>query len=121
GSYPTVGARIVSPARVQRTDRKVVPAPDDHFVAGPHRRVTGSAQRRVADGRGRPAVRARTVSAAGVQRVCLVAVLFTPTPHNHFAPGPYCSMTSAYVWRIHNGSRIPGIVTAATRRPGYGG
>src|SRR5947209_8583104 len=39
---PTVGARIVSPAGVkQRVAVAVVSAPDDHFTAGPRRRVKG--------------------------------------------------------------------------------
>ena len=49
--------------------RGVISAPDDHFSAGPHCRVTVSGRGRVGGAGGCPTVRAGIVSAAGVQTV----------------------------------------------------
>ena len=57
---------IVSPAGVQIA--AVISAPDDHFTAGPDRRVTLSGSGRVGGAGGCPTVRARIVSPAGVQK-----------------------------------------------------
>ena len=48
--------------------RPSIPAPNDHFTAGPHCRVTTSADGRVGDAGGCPTIRAGIVSPAGVQQ-----------------------------------------------------
>ena len=45
----------------------IISAPDDHFTAGPDRRVTVSGSGRVGRAGGRPAIGAGIVSAAGVE------------------------------------------------------
>src|SRR5262249_8022354 len=58
GSYPSVGAGIVPSATVKVDVRavRIYASPDDHFTAGPHRRVRGSAVGRIGDAGGRPHV-----------------------------------------------------------------
>ena len=65
GGCPTVGAGIVSAAAVLITTA-VIPAPDDHFAAGPDCRVTVSKGRRVGGAGGRPTIRAGIVPPAGI-------------------------------------------------------
>ena len=47
----------------------ILPAPDDHFAAGPHRGVTASSGGRVGGAGGCPTISAGIVSAAGVKNV----------------------------------------------------
>ena len=64
---PTAGAEIVSPASVKES-RTVNSAPDDHFAAGQHCRVTRSGSGRVGGAGGCPTVGAGIVSPASVQK-----------------------------------------------------
>src|SRR5262249_56897134 len=66
GSCPAVHRGVVSAAGVQFG--AAVPAPDDHFAAGPYCRVHISASGRVDGAGSRPTIRAWPVSAAGVQK-----------------------------------------------------
>ena len=58
--------------------------PDDHFTAGPDRRVTVSGIGRVGGAGGCPTVRAGIVSPAGVE----IVPMTVPAPDDHFAAGP---------------------------------
>ena len=62
-------------------------APDDHFTAGPHRRVNVSASGRVGGARGCPTIRAGIVSPAGVQ---IAERCHVSAPDDHFTAGPDC-------------------------------
>ena len=46
--------------------------PDDHFTAGPHRRVPESSGRRVSGAGGCPTVRAGIVSPASIQGIAVI-------------------------------------------------
>ena len=87
GGCPTIGAGIISAAGVEK-GAAGESAPDDHFAAGPHCRVRGSAIWRVGGAGGCPTVGAGTVSPAGVEK----AAVTEPAPDDHFAAGPYCRM-----------------------------
>src|SRR5262245_16643723 len=63
---PTVGAGVVSPAGIEPHPRGTA-APDDHFTAGPHCCVSSSGSGRSGRAGRRPRVRARVISAAGVE------------------------------------------------------
>ena len=71
GGCPTVGAGIV-PVRRCSSRWTVVSAPDDHFAAGPHCRVTVSARGRVGGAGGCPTVGAGIISPAGVQMAAAI-------------------------------------------------
>src|SRR6185369_4682954 len=88
GGRPTVGAEIVSPAVAKNVETESVDAsaPNDHFTASPHCRVTVSGKGRVRRGGGRPTIRAGVVSRAGVKNVGVVS----STPDDHFTAGPHC-------------------------------
>ena len=66
------------------------PAPDDHFTASPHCRVTVSGSGRVGGAGGCPTIGAGIVSAASVQKP-LVA---RSAPDDHFTAGPHCRVIS---------------------------
>ena len=70
--------------------RRTTSAPDDHFTAGPHCRVTASGSGRVGGAGGRPTIRAGIVSAAGVQ----IGWCSISAPDDHFAAGPHCRVTA---------------------------
>ena len=42
GGYPAIRSRIVSPASVENVEVVIKSAPEDHFIAGPDRRMPGS-------------------------------------------------------------------------------
>ena len=63
-SYPTVGGGIISPPGVEILT-VVVPTPDDHFTAGPHRGVNDSGLGGIGRRSRCPAIRAGVVSRAG--------------------------------------------------------
>src|SRR4029450_13372541 len=68
---------------------KRISAPDDHFAAGPHCRVTvGSGFGRVGGTWSRPSVADRIVSTARIEQS--VGAAITAAPDNHFAAGPDC-------------------------------
>jgi hypothetical protein len=71
--YPTVRARIVTPAGVKPVpaDIKKIAAPDDHFDTGPDCRVIVATRGGVGGANGCPTVGARIVSAPGVKKVLL--------------------------------------------------
>ena len=79
GCCPTIGNRIVSPTGVQIA-AKVTSAPNDHFAAGPDRRMAEPGSGSVGDVRGCPSVRAGIVSAAGDS---------PSAPNDHFAASPH--------------------------------
>src|SRR5437016_13481707 len=83
---PTVGAGVVSPARVQKT-AIAESAPDNHFITGPDGSVPLPAFRRVTGTGGCPGVRRRVVSAAVVQRGTTVIC----APDDHLSASLYFS------------------------------
>src|SRR5882672_9566175 len=110
---PTIGARIVSAAGVQIVGTIVLSAPDDHFAAGPHCRVTNSG-RPAAGAGGRPTVGAGIVSPTGVENEAAAL----SAPDDHLAPGPHCSMKESGSGRVSGADGCPtigtGIVPAAS-------
>src|SRR5438876_342460 len=90
GGRPTVHASIVSPAGVEIDPGTAeIPAPHDHFAAGPHRRVRVSRGGRIVGVGGYPMVIPRVISAAAV---VLPVGIVVPAPADHFATGPYCGV-----------------------------
>src|SRR5215469_6217328 len=79
---PTVGARIVSPAVLQRktADKS---APHDHFVAGPDCRMIVSAFGRAGEVGRNPTIQNWIVPPARVQNR-------KTSPDDHLTPGPDC-------------------------------
>ena len=76
-----------------RYSREVVSAPDDHFTAGPHCRVTGSGSGRVGRAGGCPTIGAGIVSPAGVQQSPPISA-----PDDHFTAGPHCRVIASGSW-----------------------
>ena len=67
-------------------------SPDDHFIASPHCRVTGSGSGRVGGAGGCPTIRAGIVSPAGVQ----ITADIISSPDDHFTASPHgCVIASA--------------------------
>ena len=66
GGCPTIRAGIVFPARVKQVDT-IGPAPDDHFTAGPHRRVLEPCGGRIGSAGGCPTICAGIVPPTGVK------------------------------------------------------
>ena len=64
---------------------ETVAAPDDHFTATPHCRVTFSCGGCVVSARGYPTVRAGIVSPAGIKIVSAAGI---SAPDDHFSAGP---------------------------------
>ena len=89
GSCPTIGAWVVSSARVQTVVRDVKAAPDHHFAAAPDPGVTVPANRGVGRAGGDPAIRYRIIFAPGVQKDRLIS----STPDDHFTASPHCRVT----------------------------
>ena len=97
-SRPTITARIVSSARVQIGFAVATESsPDNHFRTCPDCRVTVSALGRVGGVSGYPTVRARIVSATGVEKVVVITVILIkgPAPDNHFSAAPHCGVRNA--------------------------
>ena len=67
GGCPTVGARIVSAASVERVTEVINPTPHNHFIAGPDCRVSNSGRGRAGGAGGCPIIRIGIVSAASVE------------------------------------------------------
>ena len=76
-------------------------APDNHFAAGPHRRVCGSSGGCVGSAGGRPVVSGRSISSAGVKNV---GVAILSSPDNHFAASPDCRMIASCGGRVGGAS-----------------
>ena len=76
-------------------------APNDHFTACPHCRVTDSAIRRVGCVSGCPTIRHGIVPAAVVKKVDGIV---KPAPDNHFATAPHCSVTHSRRGSVASGS-----------------
>lgn len=115
GRHPTVRPGIVSPACVKIDHRAAKnPSPNNHFRAGPHRRVRVSRRRCIVQARGNPTVRARIVSAASV---AIVKHFIHAAPDDHFTTGPHrCVVDPAWGY-IDKPSGCPtvgaGIISAA--------
>ena len=116
GRCPTVGAGIVSPAGIQIMTATIeeIPAPDDHFGAGPHCRVKVSASGRVGGAGSCPTVGAGIVSPASVQ---IVEAVIDSAPDDHFAAGQHCRVKVSGSGRIGGAGSCPtvgaGIVSPA--------
>src|SRR5439155_2641900 len=94
-------SRTVSPAAIKIVDA-ISSTPDDHFTAGPHCRVLGSAGRRVGSASGCPTIRAGIVSPAGVK--IADATTTTTAPHDHFGPDPDCRVVISRNLSLVDGS-----------------
>ena len=79
----------------------VGPAPDNHFVASPHRFVFVSGRGSIDRSSGGPAVGAGVVFRA---RINMVEPVFAP-PDDHFAPTPHCRVSRAAIGRIGQAGR----------------
>ena len=90
-------------------------APDDHFAAGPHCRVSESGSGRVGRAGGCPTVGAGIVSARRCSKTAEGAV--TSAPDDHFTAGPDCRVTDSGSGRVGGAGGRPtigaGIVSAA--------
>ena len=108
GCYPGIGSRIVSAACVQAL--AIISAPDDHFVASPHRRVTISCRGRIGSAGGGPTIGAGIVSPAGVEGAATVAA-----PDDHFTASPDCCMGASRSRCVGDAGGCPRIIGAAER------
>ena len=77
----------ISPTSVQELGVAVstLPAPNDHFPAGPDCRVMRSGVGRVGGAGGYPTIRVGIVSSAGIEELAGL-----PPPNDHFTAGPDC-------------------------------
>ena len=100
GSCPTIRTRIIFAARVHCKTAVIDPAPDDHFAAGPHRCVIGSASGRVSRIGGCPTVRVGIISASAV---------IDPAPDDHFIAGPHRCVTRSGSRCVNGGGGCPTI------------
>ncbi len=111
---PTVGAGIVSPAGVDDVAIIILPAPDDHFVAGPHWRVKDPRAGGVGNAGGCPSVGAGIISAAGVGE----GVTILPAPDDHFAAGPDCGVIGPATRCVRSAGRCPSVGTGIVSSAG---
>src|SRR6185295_7860329 len=79
--------RMVARAVVQIA-AVIVPAPDDHLAARPHRRVSGARGGRTGGAHCRPTVPRRTVAPAVVEMLIATAKL-AAAPDDHLATRPH--------------------------------
>ncbi len=90
------------------------PSPDDHFTAGPHRRMVRTGRWCVDRGSGYPAIRTGIVSSSGHQ----VAANTIASPDNHFTAAPDCRLKLSASRRVSSvrccPTVRPGIVSAAS-------
>ena len=88
----------------------MLPAPDDHFAAGPDGREQSFPIRRVRSARSSPAVGVGIVSPTGVQRT-------HPAPDDHFAVTPYDHVLGSSDGHVDGARGCPtiaaGIISAA--------
>ena len=111
-SRPTITARIVSSARVQIGFAVATKStPDNHFRTCPDCRVTVSAFGRAGGVSGYPTLRARIVSATGVEKVVGITVILIkgPAPDNHFSAAPHCGVRNASIGRVVGGRVYPSV------------
>ena len=117
---PTVGARIVSSARIQGVAVIVNSAPDDHFAASQHREVTPSAVRRTKGVSRGPTVGDGVVPPARV-KTGRWRELMRAAPNDHFAASPHRRVKASAVRRTKGVSRGPtvrdGVVPPASVKP----
>src|SRR5439155_23266698 len=113
-----VVARVVSPAGVQVSVQAIRSAPDDHFAAGPDRRVIASATGRVGGAGGCPAIRAGIVSAARVKRE---AITSKSAPDDHFAAIPNRGVSGSGVGRVGGAGGCPTVGNWIVSAAGAGG
>src|SRR5438045_9546069 len=85
---------------------ETVAAPDDHFTATPHCRVTFSCGGRVVSARGYPTVRAGIVSPAGIK---IVAAAGISARDDHFSAGPDRRVLESIRRRVARAGRRPAI------------
>src|SRR5437588_716080 len=91
---------------------RINPAPDDHFIAGPHRSVNLPGSGRVSEAGGYPTVGGRMISAASIE----ISVNINPTPDDHFAAGPHCCVIRSASGRVGEAGWGPRVVGAERRR-----
>ena len=98
------GWRAVSPACVQKKGAEIIKStPDNHFTAAPDCRVISSAFRRIGRCSSHPVIRARIVSATGVELFLHVS----PAPNDHVTAGPHCCVTKPGSGRVGRAGGCP--------------
>ncbi len=91
--------RVVYAARVRIVKRFIDATPDNHFAAGPYRRVTDSAKRHIHK-------TSRLSNCRSWDYICrrcsgkMVHDLIGSTPDHHFAARPHCGVIPSCVGRI---------------------
>ena len=100
-------AGIVSAAGVQIT-AKIVAAPNNHFSASPHRRVTPSGRGGISGASRGPSVGDRVVPPAAVKPSNWVVM--KAAPDDHFAACPHCRMLNSGSGGVSGARSCPGIV-----------
>ena len=93
---PTIGAGIVSCTGVEimlAADVQKYPTPNDHFAAGPHRRMRVSGGGCVGKAGRCPTIGVWVISPAGVQKQA--ADVRGSAPDDHFAADPDCRVTES--------------------------
>jgi hypothetical protein len=107
-SCPAVRAGVVSSACVEVLDGRVIAAPDDHFIAGPHLDLSPSRVRGVARASWRPTVHVWIVPPAGVQAL-VAGVIEATAPDDHFATGPHCLVAGTSIGRSSDAGSYPSV------------
>ena len=90
------------------------PTPDDHFTAGPNRRVSLPSGRRVGGAGRNPNICVWIIAAAGIQIVTVVVA----APDDHLAAGPYCGVKSSCGWRVGGADSSPSLGSGIVFRAG---
>ena len=99
--YPTIRARIVSPAGPRKAKILIFPAPDDHLARCPHSGMKISRRRRVDGARGCPTIHCGIVSPAGAQ---LVEIGVVSAPDDHLTACPHGCVVISGVGGVGAGS-----------------
>ena len=108
-SCPAVGVRIISSASVRTGSRKGnSPSPNNHFAAGPHRSVIRAGNWCISCAGGRPTIRTRIVSAAGVKIVSVVSA-----PHDRLSSGPDRRMILSAIGGVGSAGQCPAVTSAS--------
>src|ERR1041385_7956773 len=84
GRLPTIARRII-PTTATKNITTLVPTPDDHFHAGPHRGMVRSRHWCVRQAHLGPSISGWVIPVSGVYFLIIV----DPAPHNHFTAGPH--------------------------------
>ena len=107
---PTVSTRIVSATGIEvNKGTAVLSAPDNHFSPSPDRSVKASRLGRIDGASCCPTVRARTISAAGIEIIAAIG----SAPDYHLTASPDRCVTLSGSGRVGNAGGCPRVIGAS--------